>query len=115
MLQRALSLTLVLALCITMSGCLFKAFHPTIQQGNIITDSKANAIHNGMSIQAVTDILGSPILQNIYPNGQIAYVYTLQVRGGKIHKRYLVIRFQGGRVVGKQADSDWPNLPDPVA
>lgn len=110
---RLFTLTALFLCSILLGGCFFRGFHPTIQQGNIITNEKANSIRQGMSISRVEQILGTPVLKNIYPNDQLAYAYTLQVKGGKIHKRFLVIVFQNGRVKYKNFSEDWPRLPKP--
>lgn len=113
MLKRICTISLAIVLSLSLGGCLFKEFHPTIQQGNILDKRSVTAVKRGMSMGQVRKILGPPVLSNVYKSNQTAYVYTLQVKGGKIHKRYVVIYFQGGRVVRKEVRIDWPDLPKP--
>ena len=46
--------------------------------GNVLTNSDATSIHRGMAKSAVISRLGKPVLTNIYPSGQLVYVYTLK-------------------------------------
>lgn len=85
-------LLITAALC----GCVY---HQPFQQGNILTPSKMQAIHNGMTSEAVVAKLGSPVLQNMYADNRMNYVYTQQPTRHKTMVKRMVIQFQNDRVV----------------
>ncbi len=88
--------TLLLAL----SGCSFLHIHKMdIEQGNVITPEMANKIHVGMSKDQVKEILGNPILVNVFDNNRIDYVYTYKPGYGQIDERYMTLLFSHGRLV----------------
>lgn len=67
-----------LAACLT-AGCVYKA---DIQQGNIITESNLQKLHTGMSTTQVKKLLGKPLLNNVYHDNHLVYIYTMK-RGHK--------------------------------
>lgn len=96
--QRILFISAVLLLLTTsLTGCI-KTFRIDIQQGNLISPNAADQIHKGMSSQAVTKQLGTPVLDSIF-NDQLIYVYTFQPGHGAITKKQLVVTFQHNKVV----------------
>ena len=91
-----------LLLCSTLlSGCVY---HQAFEQGNIITQSKVEQVHRGMSPQQVEGILGSPVLRNIYTEERMTYVYTQTPKRNKMIVRRLLIDFDHGRAVNIRTD-----------
>jgi len=111
--QFFLRTSIVLMFALSVNGCLFKAFHPTIRQGNVMTDAQMDAIKPGMSIKKVQKMLGEPVLTNIYPDNEVAYVWTVQIKGSTVHKRHMVLMVRNGVVVSKHTSEHWPTLPRP--
>ena len=91
----------LIALTVLLAGCVY---HPTIEQGNILTPANARAIHPGMTSQAVVAKLGSPVLQNAYADGRMVYIYTSQASGKKMVVKQLEIDFQNNRVVNVRTE-----------
>lgn len=90
--KRHLSLIcLALALC----GCVYE---PTVLQGNVLTPSKVQQIHNGMTPDQVVDKLGDPVMKNMYDDNQMSYIYTSQKSGDKIEIKKLEIDFKNNHV-----------------
>ncbi len=81
----------VLALC----GCVY---HPPVFQGNVLTPEKVQQIHVGMTMDQVTAILGSPVLESMYSTNQVTYIYTSQKAGKTIEVKKLEIDFKNSRV-----------------
>lgn len=78
-----------------LSGCIQKI---AIEQGNIICDADVNRLRVGMSEDQVKEIMGNPVLINLFSPGRLDYVYTYQLgQGRRTEKRMLVI-FVGGRL-----------------
>ena len=99
MLQRLIFAT---SLIITLSGCI-KPYQPPVQQGNILTTKSVNSIHTGMTSQEVSQILGKPVLTNLYRNNLSTYVYTYQPKNSnQLFKQQLIISFNNNRVTNIQ-------------
>lgn len=98
--MRVLGVVFVLLTSI-LCGC---AYHQPIQQGNIITLSKAQLIHPGMSSVQVVSQLGSPVLHNVFSDNRMNYVYTSQPTRNKTVIRKLVVEFRSDRVVNVRTD-----------
>lgn len=86
-----------LLMMLMLSGC-FIITKPTIEQGNILTADKVRELHHGMSEKEVKNILGNPVLVNIFTPNRIEYVYTYQTGNRpRIEKRITLI-FENGRL-----------------
>jgi len=103
---RILSLILLISL-FGLSAC---AYRPTIQQGNILSESDLHAVNRGMDLRDVVRTLGNPVLSNIYTDGRMVYIYTLQPNHKQMKKRNLIVTFRSGKVVGTSIQSS-PNMP----
>lgn len=90
---RVLFLTIFLS--VSLSGCVYKI---DVQQGNILTNKDIAKIHRGMSTTAVKKILGDPLLQNVYKDNQMTYVYTMKRGHRKMTRRNVTVHFSGSRV-----------------
>lgn len=70
-----------------------------VTQGNIIERDMVSQLHTGMSESEVRQVMGNPVLMNIFTPNRIEYVYTFK-RGvdPRIEKRVSCI-FEGGTLV----------------
>ena len=98
---RATSIALTALLSVSLCGCgiLFRVHRLDVQQGNIITESMVNKLHKGMSKQQVINVLGQPVLSDLFPGNKLQYVYTWQPGYGKFTEKRLVVTFRHGHVV----------------
>ncbi len=102
MLQRLFFAITLTSLAITLSGCI-KPYQPPVQQGNILTAKNVNSIHTGMTNQEVSQILGKPVLTNLFRNNLSTYVYTFQAKNSnQLSKQQLIISFKNNRVTNIQ-------------
>ncbi|MCX7120692.1 MAG: outer membrane protein assembly factor BamE [Gammaproteobacteria bacterium] len=85
----------------TLCGC---AYHQVFEQGNILTPAKMETVKVGMSSQEVVSLLGSPILENIYADNRLAYIYTQQPTRNKTVITRFIITFQNNHVVDMKTD-----------
>ena|SRR3990167_720084 len=83
------------ACIITLSGCVY---HPPFQQGNILTPAKVQKIQPGMTVDQVTKILGSPVLQNMYADNHMVYIYTSSPSRKEMVIKKVMIDFVNGQV-----------------
>jgi len=79
-----------------LSGCLY---HQPIEQGNVLTQKNMQRISSGMSKETVLSTLGNPVMENIYKDNRLVYVYTLQPSRSTLNKTRFIVTFKNGRVV----------------
>ena len=89
---------LILASLLSLTACT-AIYKQPISQGNIISLSNANKIHQGMGVSAVVSTLGYPVMANIYPENRLVYVYSLKKAYQPLTKQHLIISFRNKRVV----------------
>jgi len=86
-------------LAIILSGCSWLRPHKMdIEQGNIITANEVTQLHAGMSETQVQEIIGSPILVNIFSPTRVEYVYTFQTGYGNMTIKRVSCVFYRGRL-----------------
>jgi outer membrane protein assembly factor BamE len=78
-----------------------------IVQGNVVTSEQIDQIKPGMTRAQVRNVLGSPMLADIFHDDRWDYVFTFKRPGTELQKRDVVVFFDGDKV--KQVDS--PKLP----
>ncbi|OGT40364.1 MAG: hypothetical protein A3E81_01070 [Gammaproteobacteria bacterium RIFCSPHIGHO2_12_FULL_36_30] len=104
--MKKLRLLLLLLIPAILCSCIY---HPPFQQGNILSPVQTQKIHRGMSSEQVVAILGSPVLENMYSDNRMTYVYTKSVKRKTAVTRFIV-QFQNDSVVNIQ--TDLPKLPN---
>ncbi len=70
-----------------------------IQQGNILDDDDVDQLSLGMGKEQVTDILGTPVINDTFEPDRWEYVYTHEVSGEVLEKHHIIIEFQNNRVI----------------
>lgn len=75
-----------------------------VVQGNVITKEQAAVIKPGMSRTQVRDVLGSPLLTDIFHADRWDYVFTIRRRGAEPQLRKAVVMFQDDKVAKFEAD-----------
>lgn len=89
-----------LSASLLLTGCsIFKLHQEKIQQGNLLTQSNLQKIHQGMSREEVVSLLGSPVLVNTFQNNVLNYVYTYSLGGKRLEEKHLTLVFRGQRLV----------------
>lgn len=82
-----------------LSGCSFFQVHKMeIEQGNIISYEKIHELHRGMTQAEVKNVMGTPVLINIFAPNRYEYVYTFQPGYGKLQEKRLTCLFLHGRL-----------------
>lgn len=83
-----------------LTGCSYLHIHKQeVVQGNVITASDVSRLHRGMSQAEVENIMGTPLLTNLFSPGRIEYVYTIQPGGQSMQEKRLTCLFERGRLV----------------
>ncbi|MCH9769241.1 MAG: outer membrane protein assembly factor BamE [Gammaproteobacteria bacterium] len=92
--QRLWQIFIVLVLGFALTAC----FHVPVQQGNDLTAAKVHTLQKGMSRAQVYKLFGTPVLNNIYEDNTVYYVYTFKTEYNSFTKRWLVIEFYQNHV-----------------
>ncbi len=81
-----------------LSGCFLRPHKMDIQQGNVITLEEVSKLKLGMSEAQVRDVMGTPVLINIFTPNRMEYVYTFQPGHKKKKKKRVSCIFESGRL-----------------
>lgn len=117
---RALARTLALAsLCSVLWGCasslqsegnllgIITPYRIDIVQGNVVTKEQLALVRPGMTRVQVRDVLGSPLLTDVFHVDRWDYVFTIKRPGTQPQQRSIVAHFEGDRLMRIDA----PDLP----
>jgi outer membrane protein assembly factor BamE len=80
-----------------------------IVQGNVVTKEQIEAIKPGMARVQVRDVLGSPLLTDIFHADRWDYVFTIKRQGTEPQQRNVVVLFDGERLKSVQAPDNLPS------
>jgi outer membrane protein assembly factor BamE len=93
---------ILLAILILINGCStfrFPGVHRiSIQQGNVISQVMVDKLKPGMTKSQVRYILGNPVIDDSLNQQRWDYVYTLQIAGGDMLRRVLILHFRDQRL-----------------
>lgn len=76
-----------------------------IVQGNFVSREQANALKEGMSRSQVRDILGTPLLTDIFHADRWDYVFTFKRQGVEPQARRVSVFFKGDVLARIEADT----------
>ncbi len=104
-LVRLVVILLSLAMLSACSSFRFPGVHRiTVQQGNVITQQMIDKLRPGMTKSQVRFVLGNPVVDDSLNVERWDYVYTIQLAGGPILKKYLSVFFVENRLSHFQGD-----------
>jgi outer membrane protein assembly factor BamE len=69
-----------------------------VQQGNFISQEMVSQLKEGMSKEQVRQIMGTPLLVDIFHGERWDYVYSRQTSDGRREQRGLAVFFQDGKL-----------------
>ena len=69
-----------------------------VQQGNFISQEMVSQLKEGMSKEQVRQIMGTPLLIDVFHAERWDYVYSRETSSGKREKRGFSIFFEDGKV-----------------
>ncbi|HWH83695.1 MAG TPA: outer membrane protein assembly factor BamE [Burkholderiaceae bacterium] len=122
-----------MALAALLSGCQYLPSLPTpnwsadrflgvvtpyrieIVQGNVITREQADATKIGMSRAQVRDVLGSPLLADVFHANRWDYVFTIRRPGAESQSRHVVVRFADDKLASIDTGGPLPTEREFVA
>jgi len=86
---------------------LITPYRMEVVQGNVVTAEQAAMIKPGMTRAQVRDVLGSPMLTDVFHADRWDYVFTIYRQGARPQRRHVVVRFDGDKLLRMDA----PVLP----
>ena len=112
-------MSIVCALAFSMSACqslqtsdnvlgLITPYRVEVVQGNVVTHEQAAIIKPGMTRNQVREILGTPLLTDIFHSDRWDYVFTIKRQGADPQQRLVVVKFDGDALKSIEA----PELPE---
>lgn len=96
----------------------FMPYRIEVVQGNVVTREQLSRAVPGLSRQQVRDLLGSPLLTDMFHADRWDYVFWLDRPGTEVQKRAVVVFFEGDKLARVEApelptDTEFINTIDP--
>jgi outer membrane protein assembly factor BamE len=88
----------LMLLGLILSGCFLRPHKTDIEQGNIIDQKDVSKLHRGMTESQVKEVMGQPVLVNIFSTTRIDYIYTFQEGYGVRTVNRVTCIFENGRL-----------------
>lgn len=85
-----------------------------VVQGNLVGKAQVEQLRDGMSRQQVREILGTPLLTDVFHAQRWDYVFTIQRQPLPPQRRRMTVFFDGDRLTGVEGDA-MPSEQDFVA
>lgn len=76
-----------------------------VQQGNFVSQEMTAQLKEGMSKEQVRQIMGTPLLVDIFHAERWDYIYTRETSDGKREKRRLAVFFADGKLTRIDGDA----------
>ena len=73
-------------------------YKPDIQQGNFISQEAVSQLKEGMSKDQVRQIMGTPLLVDLFHNERWDYIYSRATSDGRREQRKLAVFFEDGKL-----------------
>jgi outer membrane protein assembly factor BamE len=86
-----------------------------VVQGNVVTKELAALVRPGMSAAQVRDILGTPLLTDVFHADRWDYVFTIRRQGAEPQLRRVVAWFKADKLERLDAEGDLPSEREFVA
>lgn len=86
-----------------------------VVQGNVITREQAALVKPGMNPTQVRDLLGTPLLMDLFHAERWDYAFTINRQGAAPQLRRVVARFEADRLVQLETDGELPTEREFVA
>jgi outer membrane protein assembly factor BamE len=105
--NRCLNVFLTIAIVTLIAGCsALTPYKLPIQQGNIVSNESLAKLKSGMSKNQTAQILGTPLLNDVFHANRWDYVHYLNKRGKMSEQNHIALIFEEeklARLVGEGA------------
>jgi len=86
-----------------------------VVQGNVLTKEMVARVKPGMPKAQVRDLLGSPLLTDVFHEARWDYPFTIRRQGAPYQQRLVVAYFDGDKLKSLEVPDDLPSEIDFVA
>jgi outer membrane protein assembly factor BamE len=86
-----------------------------VVQGNVLTKEQVAMVKPGMSRNQVRDLLGSPLLADIFHDNRWDYAFSIRRQGAAPQARHLVAWFEGDVLKSLDVPGDLPSEAEFIA
>jgi len=76
-----------------------------VVQGNVVTQDMVAQLRPGLSTDQVRNLLGAPLLADVFHANRWDYVFTIRRQGAPAQQRRVTVFFESDRVARFEADS----------
>ncbi|WP_457321221.1 outer membrane protein assembly factor BamE [Roseateles sp. P5_E11] len=94
---------------------LLTPYRVEVVQGNVLTKEMVARVKPGMPKAQVRDLLGSPLLTDVFHEARWDYVFTIRRQGAAPQQRLVVALFDGDKLKSLDVPDDLPAENDFVA
>ena len=94
---------------------LLTPYRVEVVQGNVLTTELVARVKPGMARAQVRDLLGSPLLTDLFHDNRWDYVFTIRRPGAESQQSMVVARFDGDKLISLDVPPNLPNEKDFVA
>ncbi|CAN5761826.1 hypothetical protein BH11PSE7_BH11PSE7_09430 [soil metagenome] len=84
---------------------IFRPYRIEIVQGNFVSSEQVAALQRGMTRAQVKEVLGTPLMTDVFHTDRWDYVFTLKRPGVEPQSRKLTLRFQGDQLDKWEGDA----------
>ncbi len=85
-----------------------KPYSVEVVQGNVLTKELISRVQIGMPRAQVRDLLGSPLLTDVFHGDRWDYVFTIRRQGTEPQRRSVVLMFDGDRLISIDTGGELP-------
>jgi outer membrane protein assembly factor BamE len=90
------------------AGCIYKI---DIEQGNYVTSDLVAKLKPGMTKAQVKEVLGTPLLSDMFHNDRWDYYFDNAKRGRSVDHKKFVVLFKDDKLVSWAGDTNPPPPP----
>ena len=94
---------------------LITPYRVEVVQGNVLTKEQVARVKPGMSRAQVRDLLGSPLLTDIFHENRWDYSFSIRRQGAPYQQRQVVAMFDGDKLSALTVPEDLPTETEFVA
>jgi outer membrane protein assembly factor BamE len=91
--QKMTRIGLIAATLLGLTACVNVPYRAPIQQGNVIEANRANLIKQGMTKTQIANIVGTPILEDVFHKDRWDYIYRLDEHYQAVQQERVTIWF----------------------
>jgi outer membrane protein assembly factor BamE len=86
-----------------------------VVQGNVLTKEQVALVKPGMNRMQVRDLLGSPLLTDIFHENRWDYAFSIRRQGAAPQARHVIAWFEGERLKSLELPEDLPSEKEFIA